>query len=71
MSVLTFSCLKKQSIFSSRNTRLDDIRDWNTLGSFFNATRLPSLGSVTALFIGIKLCIHVLSIIVRNQHKLD
>jgi len=46
---LTFSCLKKQSIFSSRKTRFDETNDWNTLGSFFRATRLPSRGSVTAL----------------------
>lgn len=47
--VLTFSCLKKQSILSSRNTRLEETSDWNTLGSFLSATRRPSRGSVTAL----------------------
>lgn len=45
----TFSCLKKHSIFSSRNTRFEDTRDWKTFGSFFKATLRPSLGSVTAL----------------------
>lgn len=47
--ILTFSCLKKHNIFSSRKTRFDDTSDWNTFGSFFSATRLPSRGSVTAL----------------------
>lgn len=47
--LLTFSCLKKQSIFSSRNTRLDETKDWNTFGNFLSATRRPSRGSVTAL----------------------
>lgn len=47
--MLTFSCLKKQSILSSRNTRLEETSDWNTLGSFLSATRRPSRGSVTAL----------------------
>lgn len=46
---LTFSCLKKHSILSSRNTRFDDTSDWNTFGSFLSATRRPSRGSVTAL----------------------
>lgn len=46
---LTFSCLKKQSIFNSRKTLLDDTNDWNTFGSFLSATRRPSRGSVTAL----------------------
>lgn len=48
-AVLTFSCLKKQSILSSRKTRFEDTSDWKTLGSFFSATRRPSRGSVTAL----------------------
>lgn len=47
---LTFSCLKKHSIFSSLNTRFDETSDWNTFGSFLSATRLPSRGSVTALW---------------------
>lgn len=47
--VLTFSCLKKQSIFSSRNTLLQETRFWKTLGIFLRATRFPSLGSVTDL----------------------
>lgn len=46
---LTFSCLKKQSIFNSLNTRFDETSDWNTFGSFLSATRRPSRGSVTAL----------------------
>ncbi|TNN32748.1 hypothetical protein EYF80_057089 [Liparis tanakae] len=46
---LTFSCLKKLSIFSSRNTRLQETRFWKTLGIFFRATFLPSRGSVTDL----------------------
>lgn len=46
---LTFSCLKKQSIFSSRNTLLQETRFWKTLGIFLRATRFPSLGSVTDL----------------------
>lgn len=45
----TLSCLKKQSILSSRKTRLLDTSDWNTFGIFFSATRLPSRGSVTDL----------------------
>lgn len=49
MQVLTFSCLKKHSIFSSRNTLLQETRFWKTLGIFFRATRFPSLGSVTDL----------------------
>ncbi|GBP93188.1 hypothetical protein EVAR_66877_1 [Eumeta japonica] len=49
LNPLTFSCLKKQSILSSRNTRLEETSDWNTLGSFLSATRRPSRGSVTAL----------------------
>lgn len=48
--LLTFSCLKKHSIFSSRKTRLDETKDWNTFGSFLSATRRPSRGSVTALW---------------------
>lgn len=47
--LLTLSCLKKQSIFSSLKTRLLLTRLWKTFGSFFKATLLPSLGSVTAL----------------------
>lgn len=47
---LTFSCLKKHSIFSSLNTRFDETSDWNTFGSFLSATRRPSRGSVTALW---------------------
>lgn len=46
---LTLSCLKKHNILSSRKTRLEETKDWNTLGSFLRATRRPSLGSVTAL----------------------
>ena len=46
---LTLSCLKKQSIFSSRKTLLQETRFWKTLGIFLRATRLPSLGSVTDL----------------------
>lgn len=49
LNQLTFSCLKKHSIFSSLKTRFDDTSDWNTLGSFLSATRRPSRGSVTAL----------------------
>lgn len=47
--LLTFSCLKKHNIFNSLKTRFEDTSDWNTFGNFFKATRLPSLGSVTAL----------------------
>lgn len=47
--LLTLSCLKKQSIFSSRKTLLQETRFWKTLGIFLRATRLPSLGSVTDL----------------------
>lgn len=46
---LTFSCLKKHSILSSRKTLLEDTREWKTFGSFLRATRRPSRGSVTAL----------------------
>ena len=46
----TLSCLKKQSIRSSRQTRRADTKDWNTFGNFFSATRFPSRGSVTALY---------------------
>lgn len=46
---LTFSCLKKESILISRNTRLLEMRFWKTFGIFFNATRFPSRGSVTDL----------------------
>lgn len=48
-NALTFSCLKKQSIFNSRNTLLQETRFWKTLGIFLRATRFPSLGSVTDL----------------------
>lgn len=46
---ITLSCLNEQSILSSRNTRFDETSDWNTLGIFLSATRLPSRGSVTDL----------------------
>lgn len=49
LSILTFSCLKKHNIFNSLKTLFEDTNDWNTFGNFFNATRLPSRGSVTAL----------------------
>lgn len=49
VEALTFSCLKKQSIFNSRNTLLQETRFWKTLGIFLRATRFPSLGSVTDL----------------------
>ena len=43
----TFSCLKNIIILSSRKTRFELTKLWNTFGSFFNATLFPSRGSVT------------------------
>ena len=49
LNFLTLSCLNWHNIRSSLYTRLHDTRFWKTLGIFFNATLLPSLGSVTDL----------------------
>ena len=57
---LTLSWRNAVSIFNSRYTLLHDTVFWKTLGIFFKALRVPSLGSTTDLYMqkGYRLAIH-------------